>query len=27
MDLGKTGWDRVDWVHLAQKRFQWQWTL
>jgi hypothetical protein len=24
MDLGEVGWEDVDWMHLAQKRGQWQ---
>jgi hypothetical protein len=24
MDLGETGWEFVDWMHLAQDRDQWQ---
>jgi hypothetical protein len=23
-DLRETGWDRMDWVHLAQVRDQWR---
>lgn len=26
MDLKETGWDGMDWIHLAQDRDQW-WTL
>jgi len=26
MDLRETGWEGVDWMHLAQDRDQW-WTL
>jgi hypothetical protein len=24
MDLGKIGWEVVEWVHLAQNREQWR---
>jgi hypothetical protein len=24
MDLRKTGWEGVDWLHLAQDKDQWQ---
>jgi hypothetical protein len=24
MDLKETGWERVDWIHLAQDRYQWR---
>jgi hypothetical protein len=24
IDLGETGWEDVDWFHLAQDRDQWQ---
>jgi hypothetical protein len=24
MDLGETGWDGMDWFHLAQDRDQWR---
>jgi hypothetical protein len=24
MDLRETGWESVDWMHLAQDRDQWQ---
>jgi hypothetical protein len=24
MDLRKTGWDDMNWIHLAQNRDQWQ---
>jgi hypothetical protein len=24
MDVRKTGWESVDWIHLAQDRDQWQ---
>jgi hypothetical protein len=24
MDLGETGWEGVDWMHLAQDRDQWR---
>jgi hypothetical protein len=24
MDLGKTGWDGVDWIDLAQNRVKWR---
>jgi hypothetical protein len=24
MDLRETGWDGVDWIHLAQDRDQWR---
>jgi hypothetical protein len=24
MDLKETGWDGVDWIHLAQDRDQWR---
>jgi hypothetical protein len=24
MDLREIGWDRVDWIHLAQVRDQWR---
>jgi len=24
MDLRETGWEGVDWMHLAQNRDQWQ---
>jgi hypothetical protein len=24
MDLGETGWEGVEWMHLAQDRDQWQ---
>jgi hypothetical protein len=24
MDLRETGWEIVDWIHLAQDRDQWQ---
>jgi hypothetical protein len=24
IDLRKIGWDDVDWMHLAQDRFQWR---
>jgi hypothetical protein len=24
MDLGEIGWESVDWVHLAQDRYQWR---
>jgi hypothetical protein len=23
MDLGETGWEDVDWIHLTQDRDQW----
>jgi predicted small integral membrane protein len=26
IDLRETGWERVDWVHLAQNKDQW-WAL
>jgi hypothetical protein len=26
MDLRETGWEGVDWMHLAKERDQW-WTL
>jgi len=26
MDLRKTGWEGVDWIHLAHDRDQW-WAL
>jgi hypothetical protein len=24
MDMGETGWEGVDWKHLAQERDQWR---
>jgi hypothetical protein len=24
MDLGETGWGRVEWIHLAQDRDRWR---
>jgi len=24
MDLGETGWEGVNWIHLTQDRDQWQ---
>lgn len=24
MDLGETGYDGIDWIHLAQDRGQWR---
>jgi hypothetical protein len=24
IDIRKTGWDGVDWIHLAQERDQWR---
>jgi hypothetical protein len=24
MDLREIGWEGVDWIHLAQDRYQWQ---
>jgi hypothetical protein len=24
MDLGEIGWDRVDWIDMAQERDQWR---
>jgi hypothetical protein len=24
MDLRETGWEGVDWIHLAQERDKWQ---
>jgi hypothetical protein len=24
MDLKKTGWEIVDWIHLTQYRYQWR---
>jgi hypothetical protein len=24
MNLGKIGWESVDWIHLAQGRDQWR---
>jgi hypothetical protein len=24
MDLREVGWERVDWIHLAQDRYQWR---
>jgi hypothetical protein len=27
MDLRKTGWEGMDWIHLAEDRGQLQWLL
>jgi hypothetical protein len=24
MDLTELGWDGMEWIHLAQDRYQWQ---
>jgi hypothetical protein len=24
MDIGEIGWEKVDWMHLAQDRDQWR---
>jgi hypothetical protein len=24
MDLREVGWEGVDWIHLAQDRYQWR---
>jgi len=24
MELRETGWEGVDWIHLAQVRYQWR---